>query len=441
MRFRHVFIPLAICLVSSSFAQWKDAHRILNPQTRSFYKGGESTVASDGKGNVYVTAHGPAQLFRSTDWGATFSLVKQFDDAQCDLCVLPLPNGTLHVAYLINGPSGIGSWYSTDSGKTLQRGQDVKGSFDREWIALNPANGKLYMDYSDGYIGGPKSKGVYFVSSTDNTKSFSDRVRVDREPDGSYGVDPYITRTPSGRIICMWQVSTDYDSIDAYRTAYSDDEGKTFSEPITVAEFPKHLNDEVVDTQERWILGAITAVSAKDIVVDYPGYDHVTVDGNTVTCFLQHYKVSHDGGATYGEAHTVLSPDEIQSAVHSFLAHGGENLEYPRYIENLPWLSVDAYGGVHMVFTDNRDGASSTLAKGKPLANWRVRHIAMKTTDSGFGISEPVSEDYAARRPPMDFISCSADSKYVYASWTETPYSDIDWGFTGDLWVGRKPLR
>jgi hypothetical protein len=433
MQFRTLSALVVLAVTQVSMAQWKEAHKIA--------QGGESTVASDGKGTVYVTAHGPAALYKSSDWGANFTLLKAFDDAQCDLCVVPLPNGTMHTMYLRNGVIGIGTWFSTDNGKTLTRGQNIDGDLDREWIALNPATGKIFMDYSNGYIGGPKSKGVYCVTSVDNSKSFTPPVRVDREPDGSYGVDPYMTRLESGRIICMWQVSTDYNTIDAYRTAYSDDDGKTFSDPITVAEFPKKVRGQDVDTQERWVLGAILATGKNDVIVDYPGYESVDVDGKSQICFLQHYKVSHDGGATYGPGQTVLGGEELKDAVRTFMKNSGENLDYARYIENLPWLAADAMGNVHMVFTDNRDGASSTMIAGKPLANWRVRHTTMKSFDKGFERSEAVSGNYAAKRPPMDFISCSADSKYVYASWTETPGSGQDWRFTGDLWVGRKPLK
>ena len=433
MHARFAFIPLVICLVQPTFAQWTDAHKIGH--------GGESTVSSDGQGNVYVTAHEACSLYKSTNWAGTFTKIKDFADGQCDMCVLARPNGAVNTMYLRSGIVGIGSWYSGDGGATITRGQNIDGDLDREWIAVDPKSGEIFMDYSNGYIGGPTSKGVYCVTSTDNSTTFSAPVRVDREPDGCYGVDPYITRLSSGRVICMWQVTTDYNTIDAFRTAYSDDGGQTFSEPLTVATFDKKVGGQDVDTQERWILGAITAIGKNDVVVDFPGYQKVDVDGNSMICFLQHYRVSHDGGATFGPAHTVLNDDEVKDAVSTFMKNNGESLNYGYYTENLPWLAADANGGVHMVFTDNRDGASATIVKGKPLANWRVRHIAMANTDSDFGTSEAVSEDYSAQRPPMDFISCTADSKYVYASWTEIPGSTQDWVFSGDLWVGRKPLK
>lgn len=415
-------------------AQWTDVHQIAK-------MGGESTIASDGVGNVYVTAHGPAALYKSSDWGGTFTKIKDFSEAQCDLCILPRPDGHVNTAYIRNGVSGIGSWYSTDFAANNDQGQTVTGSLDREWIAADPKTGRLFMDFSDGYIGGPNSKGVFLLTSDDNGKTFSDRTRVDREPDKSYGVDPYIARGENGRVYCMWQVTTDSNTIDAFRVAYSADQGKTFSTPVTVATFPKQVGGKAVDTQERWILGSLLAVGKDGVVVDYPGYEVVIVDNKPSTVFVRHYAVSTDGGNSFGPGHITMSPKELQEAVREFRRNGGESLAYPYYIQNLPWLAADGRGHVHLVFTDNRDGASTTKDKDTPLANWRVRHIEMDHLGHSFGKSEAVSEDYAARRPPMDFISCSADSKYVYASWTEIPGNTHDWVFSGNLWAGRKPLK
>src|SRR5690349_7455217 len=117
---RFALIPLVICLVQPGFSQWKDTQKIS--------KGGESTVASAGKGNVYVTAHGPCSLYKSKDWATTFSNIKNFDDAQCDMCVLARPDGSVNTMYLRNGVVGIGSWYSSDAGANLSRGQNIDGN-------------------------------------------------------------------------------------------------------------------------------------------------------------------------------------------------------------------------------------------------------------------------------------------------------------------------
>jgi hypothetical protein len=198
-----------------------------------------------------------------------------------------------------------------------------------------------------------------------------------------------------------------------------------------------------VDTQERWILSSITASGPDKVILTYPGYEIITVDRRPTKVFLQHYRVSTDGGKTFSPGRTVLSKLELSAAVRNFNQKGGGNLALPYYIENLPWLAADPAGHIHFVFTDNRDGAASTAAH--PLANWRVRYAECDALPGDFGPSEPLSEDYAAKRPPMDFISCAADSKFIYASWTETPGSNADYPgaqiFTGDLYVGRKPQK
>ncbi len=435
MHLRPLLVPLSFfALLAHATAQW---------QTQKIGQGGETTVATDGIGHVYVTGHLPCTLFTSTDWGGNFKPTQTFPDALGDMFVMARPDGHVNLVYGRTRIDGIGTWYSTDFAQTLNRGTDPMGPYDREWTTVNATTGRIFMDYSDGYIGGPKSKGVFLVKSDDNGNTFSKPVRVDREPANSYAVDPYITRLPAGRILCMWQVSTDYNTIDAFRLAYSDDEGKTFSIPQTLATFDKAVAGKPVDTQERWILGSITASGPDKVVITYPGYEIVTVDRRPTKVFLQHYRVSTDSGQTFGPGRAVLSKLELSAAVRRFNQKGGANLAYPYYIENLPWLAADPAGHIHLVFIDNRDGAASTSVH--PLANWSVRYAESDALPGDFGASEPLSEDYAARRPPMDFISCAADSKFVYASWTETPNSNADYPsaqiFTGDLFVGRKPQK
>ena len=74
---------LAVFLPSS--AAWTDKV--------SLGKGGEPSIATDGKGNVYATAHLPCNLFMSRDWGKSFTETKNFPDAQCDMHVFAMPDG------------------------------------------------------------------------------------------------------------------------------------------------------------------------------------------------------------------------------------------------------------------------------------------------------------------------------------------------------------
>lgn len=412
-------------------AQWKDVQFIGT--------GGESTVATDGLGSVYITAHLPCVLYGSSDWGAHVSALQNFPDSLGDMFVLGRQGGKLNVVYTRKQLNGIGTWFSDDHGKTIKQGENFPGPLDREWLVENPAGKGLLLDYTNGYIGGPKSKGVFLARSLNEGMSFEQITRIDQEPPGSYGVDPYLTTSTKGRLYAMWQVSTDYNTIDSFKFAYSDDGGVTFSEPKVVAEFPKQVGGEKVDTQERWILGSILGVGEKTVVITYPGYEQVTINGEPYTAFVEHYKVSFDGGVTFSKGRTMLSGHELATAVKEFKANKQAEENFPYYIQVLPWLCKDPKGGVHFVFTDNRLGQGEI--NGKQYGRWQVRHTESLDLASGFGESEQVSGAYTCLRPPMDFVSCAADSKFLYVTWTETPNSISDFQFTGRLNLGRKPLK
>lgn len=438
MRPAPLFAPLlASALAASASAQWTDVRKIGT--------GGESTVVSDGKGNVYLTAHIPCTLYKSADWGDKFAKVKAFPDALGDMFVLPHGDGLLNVVYVRSAINGIGSWYSKDGGATMAQGTNIEGPLDREWMVADPKTGQLYLDFSNGYIGGPPSKGVFLQTSTDNGATFKPLTRVDREPEGSYPVDPYLTSSSDGKIYAMWEVTKDRSTIESFGFAASNNGGKTFGLPQTVAEFPKMVAGQPVDTQERWILGSVLGVGTSTVVVVFPGYEHVTIDGVDHKAFVQHIRVSEDGGESFGKSRTLLSENELTEAILSFEKKRQPGKTYRYYIQTLPWLCADPSGGVHVVFTDNRAGQS---VSGKDFANnWQLRMASVADATKPFGPSEAVSHVYASKRPPMDFVSCAADGKYVYVSWTENPNVLSDWPnagldmFTGELYVARKALK
>jgi hypothetical protein len=232
----------------------------------------------------------------------------------------------------------------------------------------------------------------------------------------------------------MWEVSSDYDTIDRFDFSYSTDGGQTFTGHKELARFNKNF-----DTQERWILGSIIGYGRDNIAVVYPNYDDVTVDGIVYHPLLQHYKYSTDGGKTFSEGKTVSSYAEIENAIRSFVAHQKTKANYAYYIQTLPWLCSDPDGGVHLAFEDNRSGQG--LSKTAYFDKWHVRFASSANLAQGFGPSERVSDDVICKRPPLDFLSCAADSKRAYITWTETPGASDDWRFTGNLWVGRKSLH
>jgi hypothetical protein len=419
---------------SCAFAQWSDVRQI--------GIGGESTIASDNAGNIYVTSHLPCSLWQSKDWGDTFQRTFRFPDSLGDMHLYLRPNHKVNVSYVRLKINGLSDWRSEDGGLTLTKGKNFNGPLDREWLTSNAA-GDLFMDYSNGYIGGPKSKGLFLAKSTNDGESFTQIARVDHEKKGSYPVDPYIATNSRNRMFCMWATSVDYDTVDSFKLSFTDNGGKSFSKPQTVANFPQTLDGEKVDVQERWMLGDFLPVGDDKLIVIYPEYSHIQVDGKAQLAFLLYCRTSYDGGQTFGKGKPALPQDETIAAIRDFnKAKLGTDHTY--YIQTLPWLCKDPAGRVYLAFTDNRAG--QTTYREKVLNRWQVRCATCFNLHNGFTWSEQVSHLYQSKRPPQDFLSCTADSKMLYVSWTENPNVSEDWpketyvSFTGNLFVARKKL-
>jgi hypothetical protein len=424
MHWRTTILAVALALTATADAQWKDRKQL--------GRGGESSIATDGKGNLFATSHQPSQLFVSRDFGASWEKTKDFAAAICDLHVIASPDGKVFVAYMKSG--GLTVWSSADSGKTLTEGKSHDGPFDREWLALNPVNNELYMDYSHGYIGGPASEGVFLAASKDNGKSFERRSRVDKEPATSYPVDPYLQTGTDGRIYAMWGVSKDKNTIDSFALSFSADSGKTFQGHTTIGKMHKEWGD----TQERWMLGSLTAVGKSTVVAFYPDYAEVVVDGRSYYPLLHYYRVSTDGGKTFSDPKPITPQSEIEAGIRSVAAKSGGDTKQ-RYIQTLAWSCAGPDGRVHVAWQDNRAG--QTDVNGTKLDQWHVRFATSDDLSKGFGPSDQVSDTIAAGRPPLDFLSCTVDSNRAYVIWTEEPNTPpAVWPFSGNLYVARKIL-
>lgn len=420
MRYRTTLLVACLAASSAALAQWTDIKKIGS--------GGEPTIAADNFGNVYVTSHQPSQLFVSRDWGSNYTKVQDFTDSLGDVQVLAPRKDMAFVVYMYQRVDGLQVWSTVDAAKTMTKVGSVKGPYDREWLTMSPASTDLFLTYSDGFIGGPKSKGVFVEKSTDMGKTWGQRVRADNEAEGSYAVDPYITSLDDGTLVSMWAASSDYNLIDAYRTSVSHDGGKTWGDFQTVGTVRKDLGD----AQERWMLGGICSSGKSTVVAYYMDYQAITLEKTTNNALVVMYRVSKDGGKSFGAPKRITSLAEISSAVKSV----GDGVVYR---QTLPWMAADPSGRIHVAYEDNRAGPADV--KGKKVSKWHVRYSVMSELDKGFAESERVSNDYSAERPPLDFICLTADAKNVYATWVETPDALGGWRFSGDLWVGKKPLK
>lgn len=424
---RTASLVATILVAASAPAQWSDIKKL--------GQGGESYVSTDGKGNVYATAHQPQKLYVSGDFGATFGLSHDLPDSFCDVTSAIGPDGKLYIIYLVPGVKGIQVVRSSDFGKTIRKVGRIEGPYDREWIIVNPVTGEIGFNYSDGYIGGPKSKGIFYASSSNQGESFKTIARVDKGPEGEYAVDPYLTVGTGGRIYAAWAVSFDYDHIDKYMFASSDDGGKTWGNHTMIGATHPSLGD----TQERWMLGSVVAVGKDTVMAIYQDYAEVEVDGATEHPLLAYFRVSKDGGKTWGESKPCLSAKEIESAIRSFRTSRDRNSTVSNYVQTLPWVSADPKGRVHLAFIDNRSGQKNT--NNKRVGLWQTRYASWTATEASFSASERVSHDWACERPPLDFIGCCSDGNSVWITWTENPGQTEGWGFSGELFIGKRAVK
>lgn len=424
---RSLVALFSLALTGSALAQWADIQKL--------GVGGESYVSTDGKGSVYATGHNPSRLYVSKDFGKTFAPGIDLPDSFCDVTSTVGPSGKLYVIYIKPNVAGMQVVTLAPDGRSVEVGGAITGPYDREWIVVHPKTGEIGFDYSDGYIGGPKSKGVFYAASTDDGRSFKTIARIDREPDGSYPVDPYLTIGSSGRIYAAWATSSDYNHIDKYKVATSDDGGKTWANHTDMATTHPGFGD----TQERWMLGSITAVGEDTAVMIYEDYLSLSVDGQEIKPLLDFYRVTTDGGKTWSAARTCTAPREIEDSMRSFVKSNGKLALTGTYCQTLPWVGSDPQGRVHLAYVDNRAG--TTFLGDKRAGLWQVRYSVMNNPKSGFGPSERVSHDWAAIRPPLDFIGCCSDGANVWISWTENQGKVAGWDFTGDLFIGHKPLK
>jgi hypothetical protein len=416
-----------LALLPSAQGQWTDVQKLGT--------GGESFVSTDDKGNVYVTCHQPCKMLVSNDWGVSFGSNHSLPDAFCDVTTAIGPDGKLYIIYIKPGVKGLEVVTSSDKGKSIAPAGTHDGPFDREWIVVNPVTGEIGFNYSDGYIGGPKSKGIFYAASKDGAKTFARIGRVDKEPAGSYPVDPYLAVGTGGRLYAAWATSEDYDHIDAYKFAASEDGGKTWINHTTLGT----THGGHGDTQERWMLGSLVATGPDTVMAIYQDYAALNVDGIEIRPLLAYYRVSRDGAKSWTKGRPCLTSDEITLAIRSFLKNGSDRKStVPNYMQTLPWACADPKGRIHLALVDNRAGQTSVNKKNVGL--WQVRFTSWNPTKDIFTPSEKVSHSWAAERPPLDFIGCAADSKHAYITWTENPNRTSGWDFTGDLYFGKKAL-
>ena len=432
MHCRNVYATVFLVTSMACQGQWEDVKRLGN--------GGETYVSSDNAGTVYASSHIPVQVLVSRDWGKTFGPAKSFPDSLGDTVVLSRPGGKAVVSFMYPiAKGGMSTWTTEDYGANWKLGEGIPGRpLDREWMATNEKSGHVFMVYSDGYIGGPKSKGIFCSLSEDGGLTWKELGKVDKEGEGDYAIDPHLVSSSDGKLYAFWTTSSDYDTIDAYKSAVSTDGGKTWGRHSTIANVTKKVDGKDMDVQERWMLGGLAAFGEKEVMAYYMNPLPIKISNATYGCLLVHVRYSHDAGMTWSEPKTVTSESEAGKAAKSYYDKRVAKENFPDFMQCLAWGCFDSKGRPHFVWQDSRDGQSKL--DDNYFNQWHVRHSWANSPTGDLVNSERVSRSVVCNRPPLDFLCCTADSKNLYVTWTEAPKNKVGWAFSGEFWFGRKSL-
>lgn len=411
--------------------------------TVSLGQAGEPSVAADGNGHVYVTGHqynaqsGTGIFYASANWGQTFPTSRTFTGACCDFQVKTAPDGKVFVIYMTQAIDGIMCAVSSNFGTSFYQNKKVlTGPYDREWFDFR--TGKVDIAYSDGYIGGPTSVGVFYSSSADNGNSFTGKVRVDNESVGSQPVDPTLISNPDSNIVLVgWNTSLDSSTCYSAKVARSTNGGASFTDHTTIALF----NSSIGDTQERWC-AQIPAVAApnNNFYFIYQNYANVSVDGQTKKAFLLFYRRSRDGGHTWDPPKTVCPMPDIVKAIRLYESKKWTTSAtvFPYYIQHQPWATIDPGGKLHVVWYDNRKGQQNGVLN----SYWTVYHTEALYDREDWQMSDAVGAPFLCVRPNLDFLSVAADNKYIYTAWIKRiSETSTGWSFYGNLFLSRRPQR
>lgn len=98
------------------------------------------------------------------------------------------------------------------------------------------------------------------------------------------------------------------------------------------------------------------------------------------------------------------------------------------------WSCIDGNGTVHVVWMDNREGVAPDPQNRRDM--WRVRRafstdkgltwtvptdpVSTSSSIGGFGIP---NNNYEPHLPPGDFLSCDADSNFLYIAWPDSRHA------------------
>lgn len=299
------------------------------------------------------------------------------------------PDGTIYLASLYNGTSGLGILRGTVTEKGISWSEPTRvtlanNNFDKEALAVDPNTGFIYITYTR--FGG--TGGIWSYRSLDGGKSFEGPVPV-RQGSGVQGSFPVVG--PNGELYVAWNVG------------YPNNAGIGFTQSFNYGEsFEPHVQfDDVCNflipgfdrgTHPLLPTAAVDLSGGPFHGSIYVAYATACYSGNGDVVLRR----SDDGGLSWTDA--LLINDD-----------GSDGIQW------YPSVSVDAVGNVNVFFYDRRENPGSAWTNlyfaqsadgGQSFTNLRVTETASEWVSVG---ESPNYGDY------INSVSYGTDALVAYA--------------------------
>ena len=126
-------------------------------------------------------------------------------------------------------------------GPDVRASQDVTGSGQNETlVAVNPLNGDNAVVVYKDYRGDMRD---YLSATTDGGVTWHEQLFPRPSPDLLQDTDPTVFFRPDGRAYLLWTSSSDFQHGGLF-SAWSDDSGQTWSQPVAVTLPEGHFDDK-----------------------------------------------------------------------------------------------------------------------------------------------------------------------------------------------------
>lgn len=262
---------------------------------------------------------------------------------------------------------------------------------DKSWVYAT--GNRVYVPWD--YAGSPV--GIWLNRSTNSGSSFGTPQRIDKATSGGTRWGPVPRELPSGTILVSWgeDSRSGIDTVNYEMIARSTDGGANFTEYIVArAKFrqsggtPRIFTLPPLEYNPRF---------PQDVYMVYNDSRAITTgssDYNLDVFFVR----STNEGVTWSTP-LRINDDSTTSA--------------DTMRQFMPWMDVDPYGTIHVVFYD---------ARRQPPRSNRLAIYYTYSTNRGltWATNERVTDtSFVAEYFMGDYIGCHADSQYVYAAWSD----------------------